>query len=128
MRHFMDDSIDLMERISNETDNRINLTRRGYMLATRAGDLSALHADLAACYGHDNIHPIRMHEPGYFPGYVPPTLAHWQEAPNGVDVIADRAIIDRYYPYFDPSVMALIHIRRGGTVDSHQMGQYMLEC
>jgi glycine/D-amino acid oxidase-like deaminating enzyme len=128
MRHFMDDSIDLMERISQDTNNRINLTRRGYMLATRAEKLSTLHADLATCYGDDNIHPIRMHEPGSFPGYVPPTLAHWKEAPNGVDVIADRAIIDRHYPYYDPSVMALIHIRRGGTVDSHQMGQYMLEC
>ena len=128
MRHFMDDSIDLMERISQDTNNRINLTRRGYMLATRAEKLSTLHADLATCYGHDNIHPIRMHEPGSFPGYVPPTLTHWKEAPNGVDVIADRAVIDRHYPYYDPSVMALIHIRRGGTVDSHQMGQYMLEC
>ena len=77
MRHCMDDSIDLMGRISQDTKNRINLTRRGYMLATRAEKLSTLHADLATCYGDDNMHPIRMHEPGSFPGYVPPTLAHW---------------------------------------------------
>ena len=128
MRHFMDDSIDLMERISQDTNNRINLTRRGYMLATRAGDLSTLHGDLATCYGDDDIHPIRVHQTGSFAAYVPPTLAHWKEAPNGVDLIADRAIIDHHYPYFDPSVVALVHIRRGGTVDSHQMGQYMLEC
>src|SRR5712671_4605390 len=38
MTAFMNRSIDLMEEIARETDNRINLNRRGYLFAT--GDAS----------------------------------------------------------------------------------------
>ena len=36
---FMNRSITLMERIARETDNRISLTRRGYLLASRSADI-----------------------------------------------------------------------------------------
>ena len=107
--------------------NQINLTRRGYLLATRARDFSNVHTDLSMCYGGDAINLIRLHEAGCGARYVPSAFGHWKEAPNGVDIIADRAIIDLHYSYFDPAVRTLVHIRRGGTVDSQQMGQFMLQ-
>ena len=39
-------SIDLMEDISRETKNRINMTRRGYALSTRQNNIDALISEL----------------------------------------------------------------------------------
>lgn len=124
MKQFIDCSITLMERISQVTNDRINLTRRGYVLATRAFSHARLHADLASCYGEGDI---RVYELGCRDTYVPPVSSHWPAAPQGVDVITNRTIIRRHFPYYDPSVTALIHIRRGGTVASQQIGKFMLE-
>lgn len=42
MFNFMNRSIDLMEEIAVETQNRINMTRRGYALVTRKNNVDVL--------------------------------------------------------------------------------------
>ena len=65
MRRFTDRSIDLMEQLSRETENRLNMTRRGYVLATRATDINALLQELEYGYGEGFADEIRFHsKPG----------------------------------------------------------------
>ncbi|MBR0827339.1 FAD-binding oxidoreductase [Bradyrhizobium manausense] len=126
MAAFTDHSTDLMEDIARRTDNRFNMTRRGYFLATRDEKPEELLQQLFAGYGASASRLIRMHE-GSGKGYSPPTSADWQTAPDGVDVLLGRELIQKYYPMFDKEVATGLHIRRAGDISGQQLGQYMLE-
>lgn len=125
MTEFTDRSISLMEAIARDTGNRIHMTRRGYALATRRESPEDLIRELHAGYGAD-AGAIRLHERTDAAGYVPPSPV-WGDAPDGVDVLLDRALIRRSFPSFAEDVATVIHIRRAGDVSSQQLGQYMLE-
>ncbi len=130
MAAFTDRSIDLMERIAREGDNLLQMTRRGYALATRAAKLDDLLAHLTAGYGPAAPELIRLHEGakgGRAAAYVPPRTGRWEDAPGGVDVITDRELIRRNFPNFSEEVSAVLHIRRAGDISAQQLGQYMLE-
>ena len=50
MKAFTEHSVQLMEDIANETDDRINMTRRGYLLATRKNDISQMVSEIEQSY------------------------------------------------------------------------------
>jgi len=127
MTRFMDRSIDLMEGIAAETDNRINLTRRGYALATRQSDPEQLLSELDFGYSTSEQGSIRLHSTNSSATYISPQQCTWDNAPNGVDVIQDRAVIRREFPSYVRDIATVVHVRRAGSVDSHQLGQHMLE-
>lgn len=125
IKRFTDRSIDLMEDWARETDNAIQMTRRGYLLATRNGETEALTAELLAGYGDEGNAQIRVHDaPG---NYQPPVSADWKTAPDGVDVLRGSAFICEQFPWLDPEVRTLVHIRRAGAISGQQLGQAMLE-
>src|SRR5262245_13946397 len=126
MTEFTDHSIGLMEEIARRTDNRIHMTRRGYMLSTRNAKPDQLIAQLYEGYGAAADRLIRVHD-GAPAGYQPPDSADWQSAPRGVDVLLGRDLIHQHYPYLDLEIAAILHIRRAGDISGQQMGQYMLE-
>jgi len=126
MAAFTDHSTDLMEDIARRTDNRIHMTRRGYLLVTREDRPDELLRQLHAGYGDSAAKLIRQHE-GTSQSYSPPLSADWQTAPDGVDVLRGRDLIQRYYPAFDKEVATALHIRRAGDISGQQLGQYMLE-
>ncbi|KGT80389.1 FAD-dependent oxidoreductase [Bradyrhizobium japonicum] len=126
MAAFTDHSTDLMEDIARRTDNRIHMTRRGYLLVTRDDQPDELLRQLHAGYGASASKLIREHE-GTSQTYLPPLSADWQTAPDGVDVLRGRDLIQRYYPAFDKEVATALHIRRAGDISGQQLGQYMLE-
>lgn len=126
MTAFMDHSIDLMEEIAQETDNLINLKRRGYVLATRSQNLDTFLEELLAGYAENSQASIRVHERGARSTYCAPLEDNWQSAPIGVDVVCDPQLIRKTFPSFDQDVENVVHIRRGGDVSIQQMGQYML--
>jgi glycine/D-amino acid oxidase-like deaminating enzyme len=126
MAAFTDHSADLMEDIARRTDNRIHMTRRGYLLVTRDDRPDELLRQLHAGYGASAAKLIRQHE-GTSQSYSPPLSADWQTAPDGVDVLRSRDLIQRYYPAFDKEVATALHIRRAGDISGQQLGQYMLE-
>ncbi|MGY8707866.1 FAD-dependent oxidoreductase [Bradyrhizobium sp. 18BD] len=99
MAAFTDHSTDLMEDIARRTDNRIHMTRRGYLLVTRDNQPDELLRQLHAGYGASAAKLIRQHE-GTSQSYSPPLSADWQTAPDGVDVLRGRDLIQRYYPAF----------------------------
>jgi glycine/D-amino acid oxidase-like deaminating enzyme len=126
MAAFTDHSTDLMEDIARRTDNRLNMTRRGYFLATREEKPEQLLQQLFAGYGASASKLIRLHE-GSSDNYVPPISEDWQTAPDGVDVLLGRDLIQKCYPMFDKEVATGLHIRRAGDISGQQLGQYMLE-
>ncbi|MGB1012386.1 MAG: NAD(P)/FAD-dependent oxidoreductase, partial [Thiolinea sp.] len=127
MTAFTDHSIDLMEAIARESNNRIHMTRRGYVLATRSADPAQLLDELQTGYGENAEQLIRVHDTNNH-RYQPADSADWQCAPTGVDVLKHQQLIRHYFPHYDDDIKTLIHIRRAGDIDSQQLGQYMLEA
>lgn len=125
MVRFMSRSIDLMEDIASATDNRIAMTRRGYVLATRTEDISAALTQIQEA--SEGKADVRLHETTTAPSYQPPTSPDWQAAPTGFDILSNPALIQSLFPYYDKSLRHLIHVRRGGDISGQQLGQYMLD-
>jgi len=98
-----------------------------YALATRQADPDDLLRQLHEGYGADGAGKIRTHRKGSTSSYQPATSADWQSAPDGVDVIQDRDILERCFPSFDRDVATVLHIRRAGDISGQQLGSFMLE-
>ena len=128
MTAYTDHSIDLMERIARKTGNRIAMTRRGYALVTRRAAPSELIEDLHRGYGATADRSIRVHERGAGGTYAPATSAAWENAPDGVDILCDPALIRATFPSFADDVATVLHVRRAGAIGGQQLGQFMLEA
>jgi glycine/D-amino acid oxidase-like deaminating enzyme len=125
MTAFTDHSTRLMQELDQATGGRLNMTRGGYVLATRRERPQDLIDDLYRGYA-DSDQEIRLRDtPG---DYQPPLRTPWQAAPDGVDVLLDTSLIRRTFPSLAHDVRTLIHIRRAGSISAQQMGQVMLEA
>ncbi|NTI85080.1 FAD-binding oxidoreductase [Agrobacterium rhizogenes] len=128
MAAFTNGSIRLMEEIASASDNRINMTRRGYCLVTRRSDPSDLIEDLYRGYGEDAEGLIRVHKGGGpHDSYRPPVSADWRQAPDGVDVLCEQNLIRSTFPAYADDISAILHVRRAGSISGQQLGQFMLE-
>ena len=127
MTAFTNHSIDLMERIASSTSNVMNMTRRGYLLATRSKDIGDLVAELHVGYKDSAADSIRIHDAASSTTYIPPDSDDWESAPTGVDVLSSQKLIRQTFPSLSKEVANVIHIRRGGDISGQQLGQYMLE-
>jgi glycine/D-amino acid oxidase-like deaminating enzyme len=126
MVRLMGRSIDLLEEIALSSDNAILLNRRGYLYATAdEARLPAFcaEAEAIAALGAGEL---RVHAGGR--GDYEPAPAHgWQGSPGGADLILDRALIRRHFPYLSPAVAAVLHARRAGWLSGWQLGTWLLE-
>ena len=127
MVEFTNRSIDLMEDIALATDNRINMTRRGYALATRNSDIDDLVQQLHDGLGDSAVHLLRFHNKENSTGYEAAINPAWQQAPIGVDILRNKKLIQNNFPSYDRSIESIIHIRRGGDISGQQLGMHMLE-
>lgn len=119
MTAFTNHSIDLMEQIASSTSNVLNMTRRGYLLATRSKNIGDLITGL-------NV-DFRVHDAASSTTYLPPDSDAWESAPDGIDVLSNQELIRRTFPSLSNDISNVIHIRRGGDISGQQLGQYMLE-
>lgn len=124
----MNRSIDLLEGIARESDNRIQLNRRGYLYATAdPARIPVLRqaAEAAAALGAG---PLRVHDarPGG-PAYVPAPAHGFENQPDGADLILDPALIRAHFPYLAGHTLALLHARRCGWFSAQQLGMVLLE-
>lgn len=124
---FTNRSIDLMEDIARDSDNRINMNRRGYALATRGSDIDAIVAQLHDGLGDEAGRLLRYHTKDAAPTYASFDKPDWQGVPNGVDILRNRALIRDRFPSYDRQVETVIHIRRGGDISGQQLGMHMLD-
>ncbi|CAN7359144.1 FAD-dependent oxidoreductase [Bosea sp. LjRoot9] len=127
MTAYTNHSISLMEEVARKSGDRINMTRRGYALATRRAAPDDLMADLVRGYGDAAEGSIRFHASRDGMGYVPPLSSSWRDAPDGVDVLTSQALIRETFPGFSPDIATVLHVRRAGSISGQQLGQFMLE-
>lgn len=128
MVSLMNRSIDILEELSHESGNLFQLNRRGYVFVT--GDSARIPdferaAQEAAELGAG---PVRYHtgKPND-PVYVPAPAQGFADQPTGSDLILDRALIRRHFPYLTETVVALLHPRRCGWFSAQQLGMYLLD-
>ncbi|RIH85031.1 NAD(P)/FAD-dependent oxidoreductase [Calidithermus roseus] len=122
----MNRSIERLEHIARESNNRIGLGRRGYLYATaEAGKVLELAraAENAARMGAG---PLRVHE-GKGESYAPAPAHGFEGQPDGADLITDKALIRRHFPYLAEDTVAVLHARRAGWFSAQQLGMWMLE-
>jgi glycine/D-amino acid oxidase-like deaminating enzyme len=128
MAAYTDHSIGLMEEIARASGNRINMTRRGYTLVTRRPSPADLIDELYRGYAELPGQPIRVHDAATSASYQPPLSAQWEQAPRGVDVLTNPALIRATFPSYGTDVATVLHIRRAGSISGQQLGQFMLEA
>jgi sarcosine oxidase, subunit beta len=122
----MNRSIDLLEEQARESGNVFRLNRRGYLFAT--AEPSALSrfrrvAEEAASLGAG---PLRVHATGAS-DYAPAPPDGFEGQPTGADLITDRGLIQRQFPYLAPDTVGLLHVRRCGWFSGQQLGMYLFE-
>ena len=127
MTAFMDRSIDLMEEIARATGNRINLNRRGYLFATADATKIAFLSEMAQIAESRGAGAARFHDTPSS-GYAPSPERGFDCALTGADVITDRSLIRRHFPYLAPETVAVAHARRAGWLSAQQLGSVMLEA
>jgi glycine/D-amino acid oxidase-like deaminating enzyme len=127
MTAFMNRSIDLMEEIADQTDNRINLNRRGYLFATADADKVPWLRNMAAKAEAQGSGPVRIHETASS-SYVPSPERGFVLQLTGADIITDEALIRSHFPYLAPEIAAVLHARRAGWLSAQQLGMVMLEA
>ncbi len=123
---FMNRSIDLLETLAEHTHNRFLLNRRGYVYATAREDIAdrlVAAAERAAALGAG---PVRVHTSPHS-GYLPSPAEGDHQAPTGVDLITHPQLLRTYFPYLNPAIRLLVHVRRAGWLSAQQLGMYLLE-
>ena len=128
MVSLMNRSIDILEDLANESDNRFQLNRRGYVFATadptRIEDFKRA-AEEAAELGAG---PVRYHKGQPDDSiYAPAPAEGFENQPTGSDLILDPVIMRKHFPYISERAVALVHARRCGWLSAQQLGMYMLE-
>lgn len=127
MTAFMNRSIDLMETIARTTGNRINMNRRGYLFATADTDKVAWLREMALKAEAHGSGGVRVHDTPSS-AYAPSPELGFDFPLTGADIITDRSLIRRHYPYLTPGTVAVAHARRAGWLSAQQLGMTMLEA
>ena len=127
MTAFMDRSIDLMEEIARETDNRINLNRRGYLFATADASKIPFLQTMAEKAAERGAGAARVHDTA-MSNYQPAQSRGYDSAVTGADIITNKSLIQKHFPYLSPDTIAVAHVRRAGWLSAQQLGAVMLEA
>ena len=127
MVSLMNRSIDLLEELANESGNIFNLNRRGYLYTTANPARLATFRQVAEEAASLGAGPVRYHagQPGE-PEYIPASLHGFDDPLTGADLIFDRDLIRRHFPYLAEQTVAVAHARRCGWFSAQQYGMYLL--
>jgi len=126
MTAFMDRSLDLIEEIARATGNRINLNRRGYVFASADRSKIEFLQTMAQSAEARGGGAARFHDTGG--SIYTPSPEHGFDFPlTGADIITDRGLIGRIFPYLSPDTVVAAHVRRAGWLSAQQLGAVMLE-
>ncbi len=121
----MNRSIELLERLAEESGNVFRMNRRGYLYVTAdKGKLEEFQAraENIAGLGAGNL---RVHsEAGS--SYEASEPASPEQA-WGADLLVGQELIHRHFPYITERAVAALHVRRAGWLSAQQLGMYLLE-
>ncbi len=122
MVRFMDRSVDLLESLAEESNNRFHLNRRGYVFLTADPNRAEIMQQEAGEIAELGAGPLRLNE-----GYEIPASDNFSDHPRGADLIRDSRIIRSTFPFIAEDTVALLHARRCGWLSAQQLGMYLLE-
>ncbi|MFW6183856.1 MAG: NAD(P)/FAD-dependent oxidoreductase [Chloroflexota bacterium] len=125
MVRFMDRSIDLLEELAHETNNRFLMNRRGYVFLTADPAQARQMQETAETIASLGAGPLRVH-----PGptdYHPSPGEGYEGQPRGADLLLDQALIQEHYPFISDDAVALLHPRRCGWLSAQQLGMHLLQ-
>ncbi len=127
MVSLMNRSIDLLEDLAQSTGNVFNLNRRGYLYLT--GSPEKIPSMLASAEEISRLGagPLRIiRGDSSDPRYIPTKPHGFMGSPDGADLILDRNLLRRHYPYITEKAIAGLHIRRAGWFSAQQLGSLLL--
>jgi sarcosine oxidase subunit beta len=124
----MNHSIDLLEKLAEESGNVFQLNRRGYLYLT--ADPHRIPEMQAAAQEPPQLGagPLRVHpnQSGHS-NYLPALEGEPAKQLDGADLILDTGLIQQYFPYLSERVVAALHVRKAGWLSAQQLGMYLLE-
>jgi sarcosine oxidase, subunit beta len=124
----MNRSIDLLEQLADQSDNRFLLNRRGYLYATADSAHIATFKQQGETAVSQGAGPLRIHIGRRDDlSYQPLTAEGYTGQPDGADLLLEPALIQRHFPYLSPRTKAVLHARRCGWFSGQQLGAYLLE-
>lgn len=124
----MNRSIDILEALAHESGNCFRLNRRGYLFVSADTDRIPRFQVAAEEAARLGAGPVRYHTGrGSDSAYVPSPPEGFEDQPTGADIILDRALIRKYFPYLSEKTLVALHARRCGWFSAQQLGMYMLE-
>jgi glycine/D-amino acid oxidase-like deaminating enzyme len=128
MVRLMNHSIDLIEDLARSSGNVFNLNRRGYLYATAHTEIAEeLEAEALQLQGFD-AGPLRKHDGGNSNHpYHPYMERGFEGQPIGADLIRGQSLIQEHFPYLNPEIETVLHVRRAGWLSAHQLGALMLQ-
>ncbi len=121
-------SVDILEAMHRRQPKLLPMNRGGYVFVsadpTRANEFTALareSCELGA--GTLRIHRGNPEDPPY----VPASEHGLWDAPDGADLLLDRALIRKHFPHLTTDACIILHARRCGWFAARQFGMQMLE-
>jgi glycine/D-amino acid oxidase-like deaminating enzyme len=125
MVSLMNHSIDILENLARESGNAFHLNRRGYFYATaqpeRVDEMKRAGEEAASL----GAGAMRVHTSAG--NYVPAPLEGFENQLDGSDLILDREMICKHFPFFADETLAVMHARRCGWLSAQTLGMYLLE-
>lgn len=125
MVRFMSRSIDLLEELAEQSDNCFELNRRGYVFLTANLSQIAAMKQSAAEISALGAGPLREH-PGSC-SYIPSAPDGYRDTPAGADLLLDRDLIRRHFPFVTADLVAAMHVRRAGWLNARRLGRWLLD-
>lgn len=122
MVRFMNRSIDLLEELARESDNRIHLNKRGYVYLTADPKQVGVMSHQASQITHLGAGPLRVEG-----GYAFTADERYDSDLDGADLVRDPNIIRTNFPFLAGDTLAMLHARRCGWLSAQQLGMYLLE-
>ena len=119
-------SIDLMERLADESGNVFHMNRRGYLYVTAdeskiAGLRAASERTSGLGAGAMRVHSVEDSS------YQPARPEGYRDQPTGADLLLGNDLIRKHFPYLTERAVAALHVRRAGWLSAQQLGMYLLE-
>ncbi len=128
MLRFMNRTIDLLEELAEESDNRFLMNRRGYMYCTKNPATARNYATLGRQAEAQGAGTLRIQRgDSADPAYVPSTHTGYTDHPDGADLILDPRLIRQHFSYLAEDILAVLHTRRCGWLSGQQLGMFLLE-
>ena len=126
MLALMNRSIDLMEKLADESGNVFQLNRRGYLYVTADENQIPTIKERSEHISSLGAGQLRIHTPEAST-YQPTPSEGFHNQPSGADLLLGPALIRRHLPYLTESAVAALHVCRAGWLSAQQLGMYLFD-